>query len=116
MKKVMKDLRVYPENMKRNLAQTRGLIMSEAVMLAMTKKGADRQWAHEVIRRCSMKVWTTKSSFEEVLKSDPYVPKYLCDTEIEAALNPQNYLGTAKKQIDNMVKNVQAYVKALGSK
>lgn len=116
VKRVLKGLRVYPENMKRNLAQTRGLIMSEAVMLAMTKKGADRQWAHEVVRRCSMEVWATKSSFEAVLKRNSDVLKYLNENEIEAALNPHNYLGTAKEQIDNMVKNIKTYFKAFRSK
>lgn len=116
MKKVLKGLRVYPENMRRNLSQTRGLIMSEAVMLAMAKKGADRQWAHEVVRRCSMEVWTTKSNFEAVLKRNPDVRKYMSENEIEAALNPHNYLGTAKEQIANIVKNVQEYVKAFRSK
>ena len=50
--KVLRGLRVYPENIRRNLDSMRGLIMSEAVMMAMVSKGADRQWAHEVVRRC----------------------------------------------------------------
>ncbi len=116
MKDVLKGLLVYPENMKKNIDNTKGLIMSEAVMLAMAKKGADRQWAHEIIRKSSMQVWTTGQKLEDVLKNNPNVRKYLSEKEIEAAMDPQNYLGTAKEQIDETVKDVQAYVKALNLK
>lgn len=113
MKDVLEGLLVYPENMKKNIDNTRGLIMSEAVMLAMAKKGADRQWAHEVIRKDAMKVWTTGRSLGEVLKKDPDVRKYLSEKEIEVVLVPSSYLGTAKEQIDAVVKDVRSYLKTL---
>ena len=110
MKKVLKGLRIYPENMKRNLNLTKGLIMAEAVMLTLVKKGIGRQEAHEIIRRCAMKAYKNNIDFFDALKTDKTVQNYLTEEEIKQALNPYNYTGTAKTQIENIIKQVKNYL------
>ncbi|RLI25982.1 adenylosuccinate lyase [Candidatus Bathyarchaeota archaeon] len=111
--KVLRGLRVYPENIRRNLDSMRGLIMSEAVMMAMVSKGADRQWAHEVVRRCSMEAWKTGKHLKEILTANPEVRKYLTAEEVERVMKPENYIGTAKEQVDRVVTYVREKLKNL---
>jgi len=110
MKKILKGLKIYPENMEKNLNLTRGLIMSEAIMLALVKKGLGRQEAHEIVRRCAMEAYKRKVSFLEILKSDKIIRSYLTEEEILEALTPSNYIGTAKIQIENIVKVVKKFL------
>ena len=110
-KHVMKELLVHPENMKANLERFKGVIMSESVMLAMTSKGADRQCAHESVRKLAMESWNKAGAFDKLLKSNTEVRKYLNEAEIDSALNPANYLGTAHKQIERVTASVEAYIR-----
>ena len=112
-KRILKELRIYPENMKRNLNLTKGLIMSEAVMLTLVKKGLGRQEAHEIVRKCATKTYKRGIDFFEALKSDKTIRKYLTIEEIREALNPYNYIGTAKTQIENIVKSIKNFLQTL---
>jgi len=111
--KVLRGLRVYPENIRRNLDSMRGLIMSEVVMMAMVSKGADRQWAHEVVRRCSMEAWRTGKHLKDVLTANPEVRRYLTAEEVERVMKPENYIGTAREQVDRVVTYVREKLKTL---
>lgn len=113
MKHVLKGLKVYPENMRRNIEGAKGLIMSEAVMLSLVAKGVDRQLAHELVRRSCMHALEKGQHLGEVLKADEEIRKHLSLREVDEALNPYNYLGTAKEQIDKVVKEVRKYVNTL---
>ncbi len=111
IKRVMKELRVYPEQMKANLERFKGVVMSESIMLAMTSRGANRQHAHERVRRLAMESLKGTKTFDSLLKSDTEVRKYLSSKEIESALNPSNYLGTAREQIKLVTSEVEAYIR-----
>jgi adenylosuccinate lyase len=109
---VLKGLKVYPENIKRNLESQKDLIMSEAVMIAMVSKGADRQWSHEVIRRCSIEAWKTNKRLRDVLVENPDVRRYLTVEEVEKVMMPENYIGTAQEQVKKVVAYVRGKLKA----
>lgn len=112
MVEVLKGLKVYPDNIRRNLESQKDLIMSEAVMIAMVSKGADRQWAHEVVRRCSMEAWKTGKPLRDVLMENPEVRRYLTVEEIEKAMKPENYVGTALEQVEKVAAYVRGKLKA----
>jgi adenylosuccinate lyase len=88
-----------------NLGLTQGRAMSEAVMMALTKKGVNRQEAHELLRKLTIQSTIEKREFKQVLLEDDLVGSKLSEVEIEAALSPQNYLGTAVKQAERFVKS-----------
>ncbi|MCD6243069.1 adenylosuccinate lyase [Candidatus Bathyarchaeota archaeon] len=96
---IIENIEVDEEKMLKNLEITQGRIMSEAVMMALTKKGMSRQEAHELLRRLAIKSKMEKRHFKEVLAENETVRKYLDENEIEEALNPRNYLGTAVEQV-----------------
>jgi adenylosuccinate lyase len=90
--------------MLRNLDLTQGRAMSEAVMMALAAKGVNRQEAHEMLRKLTIKSEVEKRHFREILLEDTFVRSKLNRKEIDEALNPKNYLGTAVKQAEAFAK------------
>jgi adenylosuccinate lyase len=80
---VIDRLIVYPENMKRNLSLTRGLIFSEAVLLALTDKGVAREDAYRIVQSAAAEVWGTQKNFKEVLQANKDVSKTLSAAEVD---------------------------------
>jgi len=99
MKKVMKGLKIFPENVEKNLMLTKGLNLAEAVMIELTKKGMSRQKAHELLRRLSIKAFEENKGLKEVLLESKEVRAYLSEEDIERVTNPKNYIGTAIEQV-----------------
>jgi adenylosuccinate lyase len=79
---LIKNLIIYPENMKKNLEKTKGLIFSEGVMLALTRKGIPREEAYQVVQENAMKGWAGGKGFEELLKEDARLNQWLTDREL----------------------------------
>jgi adenylosuccinate lyase len=104
---VLTGLQVDEKRMLKNMKLTQGRMMSESVMLVLARKGMDRQKAHGLIRGLSIKSDAEKRSFKEVLVEDSTVQKMLNEKEIDEALNPRNYLGTAIKQVELVVKKTK---------
>jgi len=94
--------------MLRNIDLTQGRIMAEAIMIALTRKGVNRQEAHEHLRKLSVRSAAEKRHLGEILQEDNIVTTKLSKKEIEEALNPRNYLGTALRQVDLMTKMTRA--------
>jgi adenylosuccinate lyase len=91
--KLISNLIVYPEHMKRNLNLTRGLIFSQTFLLKLVEKGLTREEAYKLVQENAMKVWEdeTKNLKDELLKSET-VLKYLSKEEIEETFDYQKML------------------------
>jgi adenylosuccinate lyase len=105
MYNIIANLRVDEQRMLQNLSLTQGRAMSEAVMMALTKKGVNRQEAHELLRKLTIQSALEKRDFKQVLLRDKFVSSKLTEKEIDQALNPKNYLGTAIKQAEKFAKS-----------
>ncbi len=103
--KIIANLRVDNERMLRNLELTQGRSMSEAVMMALAKKGMNRQEAHELLRKLAIQSAYEKKQFKQILLKDKTIKSMLKEKEIDTALDPNNYLGTAVKQAENFAKS-----------
>ena len=101
---IVANLRIDKERMLQNLNLTQGRAMSEAVMMALTKKGVNRQEAHEMLRKLTIQSAVERLDFKQVLLDDKLVSSKLSEKEIDKALNPKNYLGTAVKQAEKFAK------------
>ena len=102
---IVANLRIDKERMLQNLSITRGRAMSEAVMMALTKKGVNRQEAHEMLRKLTIQSALEKRDFKQILLDDKVVSSKLSEKEIDSALNPKNYLGTAVKQAEKFAES-----------
>ncbi|MGQ9639055.1 MAG: adenylosuccinate lyase [Candidatus Bathyarchaeia archaeon] len=98
---VFEGLVVKPENMKRNIELTGGLILSENIVNRLVEKGMGRQDAHELVRECSMKSIYEGIRFAEALASDPRVSKFLSPDELVRLLDYSSYLGVTDKLVDD---------------
>lgn len=112
---VLKGLRLFPEDIRRNLGVLGGLELSESVMMRLAPK-IGRQRAHEAVRRAAMEVRASEGGtllrrsrkarekrrpFAEVLAKR--LGGKVSRRELERALRPQNYLGTARERVDRVV-------------
>ncbi|MDH5460547.1 MAG: adenylosuccinate lyase, partial [Candidatus Bathyarchaeota archaeon] len=107
MSNIVANLYVDEQRMLKNVELTQGRAMSEAVMIVLTKKGVNRQEAHELLRKLAIKSGMEKRHFKEILLEDKVVREKLSEKEIDEALNPRNYLGTALEQVELMVKKTR---------
>jgi len=91
MTRVIDNLVVYPENMKKNIDKTQGLIFSQRLLLMLTGKGLTREDAYRIVQTNSMKARGRKHLKDELL-ADTEVQKYLSKKEIESAFDINYYL------------------------
>ena len=84
---VLDKLLVYPENMKRNIDLTHGLVFSQPVLLALTTRGMKREDAYRLVQKNAMDVWQSKQDFRTLLESDPEVKKVLTKVELDEAFD-----------------------------
>lgn len=99
---VIEKLLVYPENMKRNLAQLGGLVHSQRVLLALTQAGISREDAYLAVQRNAMKVWREGGDFLELLWADPQIAERVDRSELEACFDE----GYHTKQVDHIFQRV----------
>ncbi len=104
---VLSDLKLNYENIKRNLEAYNHINMSESIMIELTKRGIERQKAHEILRRIAILSYEKNIPFVEALKDSEEIRNYLNEEEIENLIKPENYLGTAILKIENIVKEVK---------
>jgi adenylosuccinate lyase len=89
---IISNWHVYPKRMMQNIWATRGLIFSQAVMLALTRKGLTREEAYKLVQNCSMKAWQEGSDFRELVKADPEITRHLSEKELEACFSLEPFL------------------------
>ncbi|MBE3136694.1 MAG: adenylosuccinate lyase [Thermoplasmata archaeon] len=106
MNKVFRNLQVYPERMRENLENSKGLPMAEAVMTKLVEKGMGRGDAHELVRTCSLKAASENKQLLSALLENPKITKQLKKKELEEVMNPRNYLGVSDKIVDQVVKKL----------
>lgn len=104
---ILSGLEFNYDNIKKNLDKTKGLIMTENLMLGLVKKGIGRQDAHELLRQASMKVIKENKSLKEVLLKNKVIKKKFTEKELDWYLDPKNYLGTAIEQVENVIKKLR---------
>lgn len=82
---ILKNLCVYPENMRRNLEKAGGAIFSEGVLLRLVEKGLSRDAAYKMVQRHALRVAKNGGSLKAELLADPKLRRYLSSKELEAA-------------------------------
>ncbi|MDA3130407.1 adenylosuccinate lyase [Aliibacillus thermotolerans] len=99
---IIKQLTVYPENMKKNMDKTYGLIYSQQVLLTLINKGMVREEAYDTVQPKAMEAWEKGISFQQLIEEDPTISKVLTQEEIRACFDPEYHT----KHIDTLFKRV----------
>ncbi len=104
-KHIFQNLTVKADAMRRNLDQSGGLIMTEALMIALTAKTGKKQTAHHLIHLAAMESFETGMPFDQCLMKHQEISKHFTVQEIQKALDPANYLGLSDRCIDEVIKS-----------
>ncbi|WP_271002057.1 adenylosuccinate lyase [Listeria seeligeri] len=89
---IVKNLTVFPENMKRNMDRTLGLIYSQRVLLALIDKGLAREAAYDVVQPRAMEAWEKQVPFRELVEQDATITEKLSAAEIADCFDYQYHL------------------------
>jgi 3-carboxy-cis,cis-muconate cycloisomerase len=95
-------LEVDAERMRSNLDQTRGMIVSEAVMMGLGPH-LGRQRAHDVVYDICRQVVATGEPLVDLLARHPDVSRHLSRAELEKMCDPASYLGLAGEMVDRVL-------------
>lgn len=89
---IISGIRVFPENMKRNMDRTFGLIYSQRVLLALINKGLTREKAYDRVQQLAMQAWEEQTSFRGLVEQDELVKSHLTLEEIADCFDYRHHL------------------------
>jgi len=99
---IAEGLEVDAARMRANLDATGGLIMAEAVTMALAKT-IGKSDAHHLIEAASKKAVADKKHLREVLISDPQIVAQLSADKITELFEPMAYQGASQALIDRLL-------------
>ena len=99
---IIKNLNIYPKNMKKNLNLTNGLFFSQRVLLELTSCGFTREQAYSIVQKNAMTSWKNNTSFLENLSNDQRIIKKIPVNKLKKLFN----LGYHSKKINIIFKRV----------
>lgn len=97
------ELEVDPARMRANLDITGGLVLTEAVSMALAER-IGRQPAHELVERACRQAADNKRPLRDVLLEDDLVASHLTVQDLDRLLDPAHYLGAADSMIDSVLR------------
>jgi len=89
---IIKNLTVFPENMKRNMERTYGVPFSGRVMTKLIDKGFSREQAYDTVQPRAMQAWETQRQFRDIILETPEITSVLSKEEIDDCFNPSWHL------------------------
>jgi 3-carboxy-cis,cis-muconate cycloisomerase len=99
---IAEGLEVDVERMRVNLDTTSGLIMAEAVAMALAEKIGKRE-AHHLVEAASKKALAEKKGLRDVLAKDPKVTAHLGADRLAKLFEPMAYQGVSQALIDRLL-------------
>ena len=84
---IIKNLKVYPLNMKKNLNMLGGLHNTHNIMLKLIDHGLQRQLAYKIVQESAMLTWNNKKEFLDVLVENKQLNKFLNKKQIHKIIN-----------------------------
>lgn len=89
---LVENLKVYPENMKKNLDLLGGVVNSQRLLLELAKRGMDRQAAYVIVQRNAMAFYEQGKDFKTALLGDQDLLKVMSPDDVAACFTPDYHL------------------------
>jgi adenylosuccinate lyase len=105
---VVENLLVYPDRMMQNLESLKGLVFSQAVLLALAEAGLSREEAYKIVQAQAMRVWAGAGTFIELLRADETVKKALQPGQLEKIFDYSRYTEHVGGVIDRALQSATA--------
>jgi 3-carboxy-cis,cis-muconate cycloisomerase len=99
---IAEGLEVDVARMRSNLDATHGLIMAEAVTMALAER-VGKSDAHHLVEAASKKAVAEKKHLRDVLTKDPKVAAQLAADQIAKLFEPMAYQGASQALIDRLL-------------
>lgn len=96
---VLEGLELDTARMAENLEATRGLILAEAVTMALGGR-IGRLPAHHLVEAACRRAADGQRHLRDVLGEDPEVRKHLSPADLQRLLDPANYVGLAETLVE----------------
>ena len=100
--RILKNLDVFPETMKKNMDKTLGLIYSGRVLLKLVNSGMSREAAYDLIQPYTAKCWAEQIAFRPLLEADPTIQKQLTKEDLDDAFDYHWHL----RHVDDIYKRI----------
>ncbi len=98
---LLKNLKIHPKNMEKNLNLLGGLYKSQNIMLKLIENGFQRQVAYKIVQECAMNSWNNNSQFDENLMANKHLNQKLSQKQIKKLIDDKDEL----KKIEWIYKN-----------
>jgi adenylosuccinate lyase len=99
---VVKDLIVYPENMRANMDKARGLVFSQKLLLELARAGLSREDAYALVQEAAMETWEGGKPFEETVRAREGITGRLDKSVLDAVFDLNHYL----REVDTIFNRV----------
>lgn len=99
---IVKNLTVFPDNMKRNMNATFGLIYSQRVLLKLIDHGLTREEAYDLVQPKTAEAWDEQTNFRPLLEADQQIMSILSSEDLDDAFDYRHHL----KQVDTIFARV----------
>jgi len=111
--KIIKGLVTNEKRITLNLHLYAPFAATESILMEASKKGADRQKMHEILREISMIAWGEiqngkQNPMEHLLRENDAIRQYLSEKEIRELLNVSNHIGDAPERTLKLVKKIKS--------
>jgi 3-carboxy-cis,cis-muconate cycloisomerase len=102
MATILEGLQVNTDRMRQNIDMTQGLVMAESVMMQLARK-VGRHTAHHLVSDACEIAMQQGIHLRQALHRSAEVTKHLSGAEIDEAMRPESYIGTALQTVDNVL-------------
>ncbi|MBG7093806.1 3-carboxy-cis,cis-muconate cycloisomerase [Pseudomonas aeruginosa] len=96
---LLEGLEVDAQRMRRNLGLTHGLVLAEAVSIALARR-IGREAAHHLVEQCCRRAVEQRRELRAVLGEEARVSAELSGDELDRLLDPAHYLGQARAWVE----------------
>ena len=93
MREIISNLKVYPENMLKNLNIYGGVIFSQKVLLLLVEKGLSREKAYNLVQKNAHHAWNNENgNFKQNIKADKEIMGLVNDNDLKECFDPSIHL------------------------
>ena len=93
MKEIINNLKVYPDNMLKNLNIYGGVIFSQKVLLLLVEKGMSREKAYSLVQKSAHQAWNNENgNFKENIERDQEIMTLVSENDLKVCFDPSIHL------------------------
>ena len=89
---IVKNLTVFPDNMRRNMDRTFGIIFSQRILLALIEKGWSREAAYDAVQPKAMQAWEEETMFRTLIERDAEMGAIFTSDELDDLFDPSHHV------------------------